>query len=122
MARVYHSSSQCLSGTANGMIVIFGGRGVDQSALNDSWGLRRHRDGRWDWVKAPYRNDKDGHPVGRYFILFLLLLFVCRYQHSRHFIGPLMVIMGGRTNNVGELLPLEVYDTETSEWTKFTSA
>jgi len=32
-----------------------------------------------------------------------------------------MMVVGGRTNNVGELLPLEVYDTETSEWTKFNS-
>jgi len=48
--RVYHSSALCTSGTANGMIVIFGGRTQDQSALNDSWGLRRHRNKTWDWV------------------------------------------------------------------------
>lgn len=48
--RVYHSAALCSKGTANGMIVIFGGRTQDQSALNDSWGLRRHRDGTWDWV------------------------------------------------------------------------
>ena len=46
MARVYHSASNCTSGSANGMIVVFGGRSGDQSALNDSWGLRRHRDGK----------------------------------------------------------------------------
>ena len=37
------------------MIVIFGGRYGNQNnqlALNDTWGLRRHRDGPWDWVKA----------------------------------------------------------------------
>ena len=33
--------------------------------------------------------------------------------------GPLMFVVGGRTNNVGEKLPLEVYDTESSEWFKF---
>ena len=32
-----------------------------------------------------------------------------------------MLIIGGRTNNVGENLTLDVYDTETSEWTKFNS-
>jgi len=31
------------------------------------------------------------------------------------------MIVGGRTNNVGEHLSLEVYDTETSEWAKFNS-
>lgn len=54
--RVYHSSALCTTGSANGMMVTFGGRTADQSALNDTWGLRRHRDGRWDWVKAPYKN------------------------------------------------------------------
>ncbi len=54
--RVYHSAAVCSMGSANGMMIIFGGRTSDQSALNDTWGLRRHRDGRWDWVKAPYRN------------------------------------------------------------------
>lgn len=29
MARVYHSASNCTSGSANGMIVIFGGRSGD---------------------------------------------------------------------------------------------
>lgn len=53
--RVYHSAALCQTGTATGMMVIFGGRTADQSALNDTWGLRRHRDGRWDWVRAPYK-------------------------------------------------------------------
>lgn len=55
--RVYHSASICSVGSANGMMVIFGGRTADQTPLNDTWGLRRHRDGRWDWVRAPYRSD-----------------------------------------------------------------
>jgi hypothetical protein len=32
-----------------------------------------------------------------------------------------MMVIGGRTNNVGEIVPLEVYDTESSEWYKFNS-
>lgn len=32
-----------------------------------------------------------------------------------------MIVIGGRTNTVGEVVPLEVYDTESSEWTSFTS-
>lgn len=35
------------------MMVIFGGRSLDGQPRNDTWGLRRHRDGKWDWVKAP---------------------------------------------------------------------
>jgi hypothetical protein len=55
--RVYHSASICRTGTASGMMVIFGGRGGDGIPLNDTWGLRKHRDGRLDWMKAPYRNN-----------------------------------------------------------------
>ncbi|EGR28942.1 ser thr protein phosphatase family protein, putative [Ichthyophthirius multifiliis] len=105
--RVYHSGTLCNQGSANGMVVMFGGRSNDQSALNDTWGLRRHRDGRWDWVKAPYRSERE-LPVGR-------------YQHSSLFLGKLLLIIGGRTNNVGEQLGLEIYDTETSEWSRFNS-
>lgn len=32
-----------------------------------------------------------------------------------------MMVIGGRTNNVGEIVPFEVYDTESSEWFKFDS-
>jgi len=32
-----------------------------------------------------------------------------------------MIVIGGRTNNVGENVGLDIYDTETSEWTKFPS-
>lgn len=32
LARVYHSASLCVSGAANGMMVIFGGRGNDSLA------------------------------------------------------------------------------------------
>jgi len=54
--RAYHASALCTTGSASGMMVTFGGRTADQSALKDTWGLRRHRDGRWDWVQAPYKN------------------------------------------------------------------
>jgi diadenosine tetraphosphatase ApaH/serine/threonine PP2A family protein phosphatase len=105
--RVYHSAALCQTGSATGMIVIFGGRTSDQSALNDTWGLRRHRDGRWDWVRAPYRNPEVAPTP--------------RYQHSTVFLASAMLVVGGRTNNVGESVAFEVYDTETSEWYKFPS-
>lgn len=63
--------------------------------------------GRWDWVRAPYKNDKE-LPVGR-------------YQHTSLFIYSMLFIIGGRTNTVGEQLTIDVYDTETSEWSKFNS-
>ena len=100
-ARVYHSAAQCMMGSATGMMVVFGGRTNDQSALNDIWGLRRHRDGRWDWIKAPYKNSGENMPLAR-------------YQHSTIFIGTMMVVLGGRTNTVGENIYMEIYETENS--------
>lgn len=32
-----------------------------------------------------------------------------------------MVVIGGRTNTVGETVAMEVYDTESSEWFKFSA-
>jgi hypothetical protein len=32
-----------------------------------------------------------------------------------------MLVIGGRTDTVGETVSLEVYDTESSEWKKFPS-
>lgn len=104
---VYHSAALCMNGSANGMMVVFGGRTNDSSALQDTWGLRRHWDGWWDWVKAPYKSTTTPPTP--------------RYQHSTLFLGPLMFVIGGWTNTVGEVVALEVYDTESSEWTKFNS-
>lgn len=103
--RVYHSASVCTVGSAAGMMVVFGGRTADGSALNDTWGFRRHRDGRWDWVKAPYKS-VGVKPLGR-------------YQHTTLFINSLFLVIGGRTNNTNDNIPLEVYDTQTSDWFKF---
>lgn len=49
--RTYFSSCICKGGKAKGMILIFGGRGENREMLNDLWGLRRHRNGDWEWVK-----------------------------------------------------------------------
>ena len=101
--RVYHSAAHCQSGAASGMVVIFGGRSGDrQDALNDAWGLRKHRDGRWDWVKAPY------HPNG--------VQPKARYQHSGVFLGSMMFIIGGRASEMPDNLRMDIFDTETSEW------
>ena len=88
------------------MMVIFGGRGADGQPLNDTWGLRKHRDNRLDWMKAPYRNNSvQTRPAER-------------YQHRTLFIGTLLLVIGGRNNQVGESMSLDIYDTDTSEWHK----
>jgi diadenosine tetraphosphatase ApaH/serine/threonine PP2A family protein phosphatase len=102
--RVYHTSAVCNYGFANGMMVTFGGRKKEGLVLNDMWGLRRHRNGTWDWTKAPYK----GTPKDR-------------LQHSSLFCGNFFINIGGRSASDGDNLPIEVYDTETSEWHTFLS-
>ena len=55
--RVYASGDICKFGKASGMIIIFGGRDENQEALNDAWGLRRHRNNIWEWLIVPIKND-----------------------------------------------------------------
>jgi protein phosphatase len=57
--RVYHSAEVCRKGPAAGMMVVFGGRTADNKSLKDTWGIRQHRDGRWDWVEAPTKRGKE---------------------------------------------------------------
>ena len=92
-----YSAALCTTGTASGMVVVFGGRASNNEPLNDSWGLRRHRRGHWDWVRAPEKTSPSA-----------------RYQHTGIFMGTLMIIMGGKTNNVHETLNMEIFDTERS--------
>jgi protein phosphatase len=42
-------------------------------------------------------------------------------KHSTLFLGSLMFVLGGRSNQVGDNLPFEIYDTESSDWYKFSS-
>lgn len=84
------------------MILIFGGRSAQQVALNDAWGLVRHRTGAWDWIKAPYSPNTE-QPYAR-------------YQHSSVFVGSMLVVMGGRTSQGGWNPGTEIFDTGTSDW------
>ncbi|CAD7933827.1 unnamed protein product [Amoebophrya sp. A25] len=106
LARVYHSAEVCREGPAAGMMVIFGGRTAENKSLKDIWGLRQHRDGRWDWVEAPTK--KGGQPEGR-------------FQHSCIFYNSRLLIVGGRGSDVNKSLPTAVYDTETCEWKNIAS-
>lgn len=88
--RVYHSAEVCREGPAAGMMVIFGGRTQDNRSLKDIWGLRQHRDGRWDWVEAPIK--RGGSPEAR-------------FQHSCIFYQSKLMIIGGRGMDVNKALP-----------------
>ena len=67
-SRTYHSMALCKYGVALGMIIVYGGRGEDNTALSDTWGLRMHRNKTWDWLKAPYTQNYQ--PLKRFQVIF----------------------------------------------------
>ena len=83
------------------MIITYGGRDQKGNALNDCWGLRKHRNNTWDWVLAPY--DEGYEPQKR-------------YQHTATFFYNFLIIIGGRNSPEVKQIPIEIYDTKTSKW------
>ena len=103
--RLYHSYGICDKGNAKGMLIIFGGRDLNDNALNDIWGLRRHRNGKWDWIKGPIKNN---------------YIMKSRYNQSCVFYNTLMILIGGKNNKGNNnIIPIEVYDTEKNEVWEF---
>lgn len=100
--RVYHSADLCQFGGANGMIIIFGGRNMQAQTLNEVWGLRRHRDGKWDWTRPPEKSDQVAQ--------------LDRYQHRSIFYGSLMFNVGGKINDSICNNFISVYDYEHNKW------
>jgi protein phosphatase len=100
--RVYHSADLCQYGGASGMIIVFGGRDVEGRTLNEVWGLRKHRDGKWDWTRPPEKQDSVA-PLGR-------------YQHRSIFFGSLMFNIGGKINESICNNLFSVYDYEYNKW------
>lgn len=100
--RVYHSSDLCQFGGATGMIIVFGGRNSSGQTLNEVWGLRKHRDGKWDWTRPPERNDQ--------------IAQLDRYQHRSIFYGSLMFNIGGKINDSICNNFITVYDYEFNKW------
>ena len=106
-ARLYHTCGICPSGNCSGMMIVFGGRDSNEKPLNDIWGLTRHRDGNWSWSKAELKDNYEMKP---------------RYNHSMVFYNGLMIILGGRgyhSNNGNNILPIEVFNTETNDGFEF---
>ena len=82
--RTYASAST----RSDGLLLLCGGRGADGFALNDAYGLARHRDGRWEWAEAP------GKAPTR------------RYQHATAFVDTRLHITGGASGG-GQLVSSE---------------
>lgn len=90
------------------MILIFGGRNGSQKAMNDLWGLRRHNNGNWDWLSAPYKKIKGSKiPINR-------------YQHTGLCFKNLFLLVGGRRGGAKDAEPaelsLDMFNLDTSDW------
>lgn len=101
--RVYHHADVCTYGGASGMIIVYGGRDSENRTLNEVWGLRKHRNGKWDWVTPPQTNSAEAAPMGR-------------YQHRSLFFGTLMVNIGGKISDGFCNSLISVYDYEHNKW------
>ncbi|CAE7447941.1 BSL2, partial [Symbiodinium pilosum] len=77
----------CRDGRVAGMMVFFGGQTAENKSLKDTWGLRQHQDGRWDWVEAPATRSAPPEP---------------RFQHSCIFLDSKLLIVGGRGPEVNK--------------------
>ena len=104
--RLYHSCDICHSGNCEGMMIIFGGRDSKENALNDIWGLIKHRNGTWSWEKAEVKNEYQ---------------MKARYNHSMIFYNELMIILGGKGPHYSgnNPLPIEVFNTKNNEGYNF---
>lgn len=104
--RLYHSCSIWNTHNKTQMILVFGGRNSKSQALNDLWGLRRHNNGEWDWLQAPYRANVKKPDE--------------RYQHSAACYQNLFFVVGGRRGGRADPesggLSLEVFNLDNSEW------
>ena len=103
--RVYHSTTIWKSPERGNMVLLFGGRNSTGNALNDLWGLRRHKSGVWDWIIAP---KKQGQTP------------TARYQHTMLCSKNLAIMIGGRNNSsTTKDVPIDVYNLSNSEWLSF---
>jgi hypothetical protein len=81
------------------MIILFGVRSKNNVSLNDCRGLKKHRNGNWDWVKVPYAKGYEPHT---------------RFQHTVNFYFNFLIVIGCRNDQ--NQIPIEIYDNDSSEW------
>mmetsp|Transcript_3467 Transcript_3467/g.7218 ORF Transcript_3467/g.7218 Transcript_3467/m.7218 type:complete len:903 (-) Transcript_3467:555-3263(-) len=97
VARMYATASA----RADGLLLLCGGREASNSPVGDAYGLARHRDGRWEWARAPGVSPSS------------------RYQHAAVFVGARLHVNGGALGGgrmVDDSAAWAVLDTEAGQW------
>jgi hypothetical protein len=72
-ARMYAAAAA----RSDGLLLLCGGRDTSSQPLADTYGLARHRDGRWEWAPAPGTAPS------------------ARYQHTASFVDCRLHVVGG---------------------------
>lgn len=83
--------------------MVFGGRDSNHKLLNDLWGLKENNNETYEWINFS-----------------LLISMNCpfsRYMHSSVIIGPYLLIIGGKTGITNDGNGIQIYDSDTSQWT-----
>ncbi len=75
-ARIYHTACTYNGFESGGMVMIFGGRGKDQSPRNDLWTLFKKSDGKWEWVQNVSKGKEQ--PSARYQVPIFTNLLIAR--------------------------------------------
>lgn len=97
VARMYATASA----RADGLLLLCGGRETTNFPVGDAYGLARHRDGRWEWARAPGVSPSS------------------RYQHAAVFVGARLHVNGGALGGgrmVEDSAAWAVLDTEAGQW------
>lgn len=84
------------------MMIVFGGRFNSGATSREIWGLRKHRNGMWDWTTPENLNNFN---------------FVKgRYQHVSLYLGSLLINIGGKLNDLACNDKITIYDYEEPAW------
>lgn len=86
---------------SDGLLLLHGGRNAGNRPLSGTFGLVRHRDGRWEWAEAPGQ------------------ALTPRYQNTCAFTGSRLYVTGGTLGSgrmVDESLSVAVLDTAIGAW------
>lgn len=103
--RAYHAATAWKADRDGSTMLVFGGRGMTGEAFNDLWALRRLGVGEWEWRCLPATSGGD--------------IPSSRFQHCLICVHNVVLVIGGRNANETSLLPLDVYNLNSSAWTAF---
>lgn len=103
--RVYHTANLFKVHGNTEMMIVFGGRNKENSSISEISGLKKSKDGEWEWQDFPKQGNNDVQPLSR-------------HQHCATFFGPFLFIVGGRTSGNSPAI-FDAYSMNKHKWFRF---